>query len=66
MTFTDNHIVNTYAELFEGLSAVNKLELIKRLSKSVKTDQTKKEKAFYKSFGAFATDKSAEDIARCS
>ncbi len=62
MTYTDKHIVNAYAELFEGLSSMNKLELIERLSKSIRSDQEKKEKSFFKSFGAFASDKSAEEI----
>lgn len=62
MTFTDKHIVEAYSTLFEGLNPISKLELIVRLSKSLKSDQKKKEHTFYKSFGAFASDKPAEDI----
>jgi hypothetical protein len=62
MSYTDKHIVEAYSQLFEGLSDLNKLELIERLSKSLKTENTKKEKAFYKSFGAFSSEKPAEEI----
>ncbi len=62
MTFTDRHIVETYAGLFEGLSSTSKIELIESLSKSLKTEKTSKENSFYKSFGAFASNKSAEEI----
>lgn len=62
MTVTDKNIVETYSNLFEGLSSINKLELIERLSKSLKLGTKSKEKNFYKSFGAFASEKSAENI----
>ena len=62
MSYTDKHIVEAYSELFEGLSYLNKLELIESLSKSLKTENTRKEKDFYKSFGAFSSERSAEDI----
>ena len=62
MTYTDRHIVETYSGLFEGLSTMNKIELIESLSKSLKTATKTKEDKFYKSFGAFASDKSAEEI----
>jgi uncharacterized protein YjfI (DUF2170 family) len=38
------------------------MELIESLSKSLKTKKTTKEKNFYKSFGAFSSKKSAEEI----
>ncbi len=62
MTYIDRHIIETYSGLFEGLSSMNKIELIENLSKSLKTDTKTKETAFYKSFGAFASDQSAEEI----
>ncbi|GEO09379.1 hypothetical protein [Segetibacter aerophilus] len=61
MTYTENHIIETYTKLLEGLNANSKLELIERLSKSVEEDK-KKEKAFYNSFGGFSSEKSAEEI----
>ncbi|MDI9365899.1 MAG: hypothetical protein QM541_13165 [Flavobacterium sp.] len=62
MSYTDRHIVETYTELFEGLSAMNKIELIESLSKSLQTEKSSKEANFYKSFGAFGSDKSPEKI----
>jgi len=62
MTYTDKHIVETYSGLFEGLSSISKIELIESLSKSLKADKKSRESNFYKSFGAFASNKSAEEI----
>ena len=62
MTVTDKNIVETYSNLFEGLSSFNKLELIERLSRSLKLGTKSKERNFYKSFGAFGSDKSVEEI----
>ena len=64
MRYTDTRIVDSYSGLFEGLSSLNKIELIERLSKSLKTDVKDKDKAFYKAFGAFSSDKSAEAIVK--
>jgi hypothetical protein len=62
MTYIDRNIVKTYSGIFEGLSPLSKMELIESLSKSLKIEKKTKEDAFYKSFGAFASDKSAEEI----
>ena len=62
MTYTDKHIVEAYSGLLEGLSLESKAELIENLSKSLKSQKKNKENNFYKSFGAFASEKSAEDI----
>lgn len=62
MSYTERHIVETYSGLFEGLSSLSKIELIESLSKSLKTDKSKRETKFYKSFGAFSSEKSAEEI----
>lgn len=62
MTYTDKHIVATYSGLLEGLSSESKNELIVSLSKSLKSEKKTKERNFYKSFGAFASEKSAEEI----
>lgn len=68
MTTAERHIVKTYARLFEGLSYISKLELMELLAKSLKKEnpdkEAQKEKEFFKSFGAFGSDKSAEEIAR--
>ena len=62
MTYTDKHIVATYSGLLEGLSSESKDELIESLSKSLKSEKKNKENNSYKSFGAFASEKSAEEI----
>jgi hypothetical protein len=62
MTYTDKHIVETYTVLLEGLNPVSKAELIDSLSKSLKAEKKNREKNFYRSFGAFAPEQSAEDI----
>lgn len=62
MRHSGKNIVEIFAELFEGLSLSNKLELIERLSKSIKEENSKKEDDFYKAFGGFVSDKSAEEI----
>jgi len=54
--------VTTYSDLFEGLSSLNKIELIERLSKSLKVKELTKDSRFYQSFGAFGSEKSAEEI----
>lgn len=62
MTNTDKHIVETYSELMEGLSPESKTEIIASLSKSLQSERKNKENGFYKSFGAFASEKSAKKI----
>lgn len=62
MSYTDKHIVDAYTGLFEGLSSSSKMELMASLSKSLKGKKKTKEKKFFKSFGAFASHKSAEKI----
>lgn len=62
MSYTDRIIVETYSGLFEGLSSLNKIELIESLSRSLKMELTTRETTFYKSFGAFSSEKSAEEI----
>jgi uncharacterized protein YjfI (DUF2170 family) len=62
MSYADKHIVETYSGLFEGLSSDNKMELIETLSKSLKTENKSKDESFYNVFGAWTSDKSAEEI----
>jgi hypothetical protein len=62
MSALDRNIVSTYSYLFEGLTVTNKIELIESLSKSLKVKKATKDNRFYKSFGAFASKKSAEEI----
>jgi len=62
MSFAERHIVESYAGLFEGLSVISKMELIESLSKSLKTEKEKKDNKFFKSFGAFSSEKTPEEI----
>jgi hypothetical protein len=55
-------LVDGYLRLLENLSPGNKLDLISKLTLSVKTDITDRKKSFKKSFGAFESSKSAEEI----
>ncbi|KOS07142.1 hypothetical protein AM493_14660 [Flavobacterium akiainvivens] len=55
-------IIEGYLGLLDNLSASAKLDLISRLSNSVKSDLKKKKGSFKKAFGAFESDKSAEEI----
>ncbi len=62
MNHTDRLLIQTYSGLMEGLSSSNKRELIENLSKSLEIEQEAKDKAFFKSFGAFGSKKNADEI----
>ena len=64
MTITEKYIVDTYSHLFDGLTSGSKIELLEKLTKSLKKDHKSKEKEFFRSFGAFGSEKNAEDIVR--
>ena len=55
-------IVDGYVGLLDNLSISSKLDIISKLSASVKTDLTNKKTSFKKAFGAFDSKKSAEEI----
>ena len=58
----DNSIVKGYAELLDSLRSSMKLDLIAKLSDSIKSDLKSEKSLFQKSFGAFESKKSAEEI----
>jgi len=62
MTFTEKKIIENYFGLFESLNALSKLELIEKLTKSLKSESKSNESNFYKSFGAFSSEKSSDEI----
>jgi len=62
MSYTERHIIETYSILFNGLSSLSKIELIESLTKSLKKEKVSKTDSFYKSFGAFSDEKTAEEI----
>ena len=57
----NSKIIEGYLHLLSNLSKGIKLELISKLGESVKSDSTDK-KSFQKSFGAFQSKKSADEI----
>jgi hypothetical protein len=61
-TETNTTIINGYVGLLENLSPDNKLDLISKLTASVKTDLANRKSTFKKSFGAFKSEKTAEEI----
>jgi hypothetical protein len=60
MSYSEKHIVETYAGLFEGLSAKSKISLIESLAKSLKTEEKTREDNFYKSFGALSCNEKGQ------
>ena len=52
MNYAEKHIVENYFGLFESLGNLCKLELVKKLTNSLKSESNDKELEFYKSFGA--------------
>ena len=55
-------IVDGYVGLLDNLSTNNKLDLISKLTASVKTELINKKSSFKKAFGAFDSKKTAEEI----
>ena len=55
-------IVDGYVGLLDNLSPSDKLDLISKLTTSVKTDLKSKKSSFKKAFGAFDSKKTAEQI----
>ena len=58
----NNRLVDTYLELLKNLDPKVKLDLINKLSLSVKTDLSKKKSSFNKAFGAWDSEDDAERI----
>ena len=55
-------LIEGYMQLLDNLSPNNKLDLISKLTLSVKTDIADKKKSFYKAFGAWDSKQSADEI----
>jgi hypothetical protein len=58
----DNTLIDGYLELLENLSPSNKLDLISKLTNSVKSDITNKRRAFDESFGAWESTETADEL----
>lgn len=60
---TNINLVDSYYTLLKGLSPDNKLELIARLSKSLKTTtKAKNEVSLDSLYGSWASDQSADEL----
>jgi hypothetical protein len=55
-------IIESYIGLLDNLSPSSKLDLISKLTESVKTDLTRGKTSLKEAFGAFDSAKSAEEI----
>jgi hypothetical protein len=55
-------LIEGYLKLLENLSPDNKLDLISKLTLSMKTESTRNRKRFYKAFGAWDSDEKADEL----
>jgi hypothetical protein len=55
-------LIDSYMSLLKNMSAKNKLDLISRLTKTVKTDFEQEKTDFYKAFGGWDKNESAEEL----
>lgn len=55
-------IIDGYLQMLDNLSPSNKLDLISKLTDSIKLDITNKKLSFKEAFGAFESEKSADEI----
>lgn len=55
-------LIEGYLRLLDNLSLNNKLDLISKLTLSVKADAADKKKSFYKAFGAWESKQTADEI----
>lgn len=59
---TSTTLIDGYLQMLDNLSASNKLDLISKLTASVKSDITNRTSSFKEAFGAFESEKSADEI----
>ena len=55
-------LIDGYLRLLDNLSPTSKLDLISKLTLSVKADITDRKKYFYKAFGAWDSKQTADEI----
>ncbi len=58
----DTTLIDGYLQMLDNLSPSNKLDLISKLTTSIKSDITDKKSSFKEAFGAFESEKTAEEI----
>lgn len=61
-TDMNTNLIDSYFSLLRNLSPNNKLELIARLSKSMKTTKKTKDNSWKSLFGALVLDQSADEF----
>jgi hypothetical protein len=62
-TDINTSLVDGYLKLLQYLSPSNKLDLISKLTLTLKVDITKRKRNFFKAFGAWHSPQSADHIA---
>lgn len=55
-------LIDSYISLLKNMSLQNKLDLISKLTKTVGTDKKQGENDFYKAFGGWDENESAEEL----
>ena len=55
-------LIDGYLQMLDNLSPSDKLDLISKLTDSVKSDFKNKKSSFKEAFGAFESEKSADEI----
>ena len=55
-------IIDGYLRLLDNLTPSSKLDLISKLTTSIKSDISNKKKSFKKAFGAFQSNQTAEEL----
>ncbi len=63
-TEINTNLIDSYFTLLKSLSPNNKLELISRLSKSMKTTRKTKDMSWKSLFGAMELDQSVDDFVK--
>ncbi len=58
----DTTLIDGYLRLLDNLSPSSKLDLISKLTLSIKADITDRKKSFYTAFGAWESKQSADEI----
>jgi hypothetical protein len=59
---TNNKLVEGYTALLKNMSTANKLDLISRLTESVKTEINEDQNRIYASFGQWKGNESADEM----
>jgi hypothetical protein len=58
----DTTLIDGYLQMLDNLSPSDKLDLISKLTASVKSDIANRKSSFKEAFGAFESEKSADEI----